>query len=231
MKKLVLAMVSILMIALFIAFNYLLWDRENRVKELKALEIDNASNSASMSLQNREIKSIEEENNTLKLKISQLQSEQELLTNSSNSLAEEKDRLNRSLTAKNSLLNALKAISDLKELEQPVKKWVDAISAGEYDKAYEYEYTSLMSYGSPPGVLPYTENLKNSIKTIGLKSLKLDTARGTADGEIVLDVELEIKLVDKNTEKDYVDGINQRFIKLGYDETKKEFVILQISEL
>ena len=228
MKKLVLAMVFILLMALFIAFNYLLWDRENRVKELKDLEFANANNSASMSLQNREIKSLEDENNNLQLKVNKLESDQELLTKSKNELSVEKDRLGGVLTGKNDLLNALKQISDMKELEQPVKKWVDAINVGDYSVAYELEYASLVSYGSPPSTFEYSENLKNNIKSFNMKSIKLDTDKGVDDGEIVLDMELEVKLLDKAASQVYTDGLNEKFVKIGYDTAKKEFIILQI---
>ena len=228
MKKLVLAMVFILLMALFIAFNYLLWDRENRVKELKDLEFANASNSADMSLKNREIKSLEEENNNLQLNVKKLEGDQELLTKTKNDLFVEKDRLEGMITGKNDLLSALKQISDLKELEQPVKKWIDAINVGDYSVAYELEYASLVSYGSPPSTFEYSENLKNIIKSFNLKSIKLDTDKGVDEGEIVLDVELEVKLVENAAPQVYTDGLNDKFVKIGYDTAKKEFIILQI---
>lgn len=228
MKKLVLAMVFILLMALFIAFNYLLWDRENRVKELKDLEFANANNSANMSLQNREIKRLEDENSNLQQKVTQLESEREQLTKNKNELTAERDRLNGIITAKNDLLNALKQISDMKEFDQPVKKWVEAINVGDYSVAYELEYTSLVSYGNPPSTFQYSENLKSTIKSISLKSLKLDPDRGNYDGEIVLDAELEVKLVEKADSQVYTDGLNHKYIKIGYDTAKKEFIILQI---
>jgi hypothetical protein len=230
MKKLVLSMVSILLMALFIAFNYLLWDRENRVKELKDLELSNASNSAAMSQQNREIKSLEDENNTLHLRINELQNEQDQLTKSNDALAKDKDSLNRKMSLKTDLVNVLKKISDIKVLEQPVKKWLDAINAGEYDKAYEYEYTSLNSVGNPPGVITYGENLKSTVKSISLKSISVDANRGSMEGDIVLDVELDVKLVDNSVSKDFKEGLNEKFIKLTYDYTLQEFTILQITD-
>lgn len=228
MKKLVLAMVFILLMALFIAFNYLLWDRENRVKELKDLEFANANNSASMSLQNREIKSLEDENSSLQSKVSQLENDRDQLTKTKNDLNLEKDRLNSALTAKNDLLNSLKQISDMKEIGQPVKKWVDAINVGDYSVAYELEYASLVSYGSPPSTYDYSDNLKSSIKSFSLKSLELDADKGNDTGEIVLKAELDVKLVENAGSSVYTDGLNQKFIKIGYDTAKKEFIILQI---
>lgn len=228
MKKLVLAMVFILLMALFIAFNYLLWDRENRVKELSDLQSLNASKSADISVQNREVKSLEEENNNLQLKINQLEIDKEQLTKGKNELSVEKDSLNRVITGKNDLLNALKQISDVNELEKPVKKWVDAINASDYNTAYELEYASLTSYGTPPSNYEYSESLKSSIKGISLKSAKLDADKGVSDGGIVLSVELEVKLLDKAVSQSYTDGLNEKSVKIGYDTAKKEFIILQI---
>lgn len=228
MKKLVLAMVFVVLMALFIAFNYLLLDRENKVKELKDLEFENANNSASMSMQNREIKSLEEENSSQQLKISQLESDVDQLNKKNSDLSAEKEQLNRKIKDKTDLLNALKEISDMKVLEQPVKKWLEAINAGDYDTAYELEYASLASYGNPPGAFAYSESLKATVKSISLKSIKTDTSRGAGDGDIILDAELEVKLVDKAVSQVYKEGLNEKFIKIGYDVNKKEFVILQI---
>lgn len=229
MKKLVLAMVSILLMALFIAFNYLLWDRENRVKEMSKLELENAGNNSTMSSQLREIKSLEEDNNALQSKINQLQEERDRLDKSFETLTQDKAHLEDVLSSKNDMLNVLKGISDIKLFEQPVKAWVDAINAGEYDKAYEYEYASLAVAGNPPGTAQYAENLKKTVKGISLKSAKLDEDKGKADGEIYLNVELDVKLVDKNASKGFTDGANQRSVKLGYDYSKKAFTILQIT--
>jgi uncharacterized protein YhaN len=228
MKKLVLAMVFILLMALFIAFNYLLLDRENKIKELRDLEAANLNNSANMSMQTREIKNLEDENDSLQQKVSQLESERDQLAKSKSELTAERDRLNSLLAGKNDMLNALKQISDPKELGQPAKKWAEALNAGDYSTAYEMEYVSLVSYGNPPSTFEYSENLKNNIKSISLKSIKLDTTRGVDSGEIILNVELEVKLLEKATTQNFVDGLNEKFVKIGYDTAKKEFVILQI---
>lgn len=229
MKKLVLAMVSILLMALFIAFNYLLWDRENRVKEMNKLELENAGNNTTMSSQLREIKSLEEDNNSLQIKISQLQEEQSRLNRSIDTLNKDAKDLESRLSSKTDMLNVLKGIGDIKVFEQPVKAWVEAINAGEYDKAYEYEFASIAANGTPPGALQYAENLKNTVKSISLKSAKIDEDRGKGEGEIYLDVELDVKLVNKDAPKGFTEGVNQRVVKLGYDASKKEFTIAQIT--
>lgn len=65
MKKLVLVFVSALLLAVFIAFNYLLWEREGREEKLQQLESNNASNNASMNTLNHEIKTLEDDNSKL----------------------------------------------------------------------------------------------------------------------------------------------------------------------
>lgn len=51
MKRFFLVMVCAILIAVFIAFNYLLWDRESKLAEIKNLESVNASYSANISVQ------------------------------------------------------------------------------------------------------------------------------------------------------------------------------------
>lgn len=230
MKKLALVMVFVLLMALFIAFNYLLWDRENSEKAMTYLQNLNASNNADISAQNREIKSLGEENTALQATIDQLEEDQKLLQENVASITSDRDQANLELNEKISVLNALKQLVDIKPLQAPVKEWTDALNEGKYDKAYQLEYGSMDAQKRPLALDAYSENQKNNIKHIGLKSAELDPERGNDTGDIYLKAILEVTLTD-NADKSlarFEDGQNTRYFKLVYDTKAKAFEIAGI---
>jgi cell division protein FtsB len=230
MKKLALIMVFVLLMALFIAFNYLLWDRENSEKAMSDLQNANASNNASISAQNREIKSLGEENTALQSKIDQLENDQKLMRENLDKVSAEKDQANLTLNEKISMLNAMKQFVDTKPLQTPVKEWADALDAGKYDEAYELEYGSLDVQKRPMTLAQYSENLEKNLKRINLKSTELDTERGSDTGEIYLAATLEVTLADNadKTLATFKDGQNIRYFKLVYNSRTNTFEIAGI---
>lgn len=233
MKKLVLAMVFILLMALFIAFNYLLWDRDSREKDIKNLEYANANNTANINAQSREIKSLEDENSKLQASISDIQMEKDQLLNSKNQIATEKENVSLTLAHKIEIINALKQSCDIKVLETPVRKWADSINEGTYNIAYDLEYDFLLSQNKSTSFADYSDNLRNTVKSINIKSTKLITEAGMDAGEIDISATLDVKLVenaDTNISR-FINGLNDLYFKLDYNANRQEFVILNISTL
>jgi hypothetical protein len=232
MKKLVLAMVFVLLMALFIAFNYLLWERQSREAELKTLEYNNASNNASINAQSREIKSLEDENSKLKSTISDMENEQKNILQSKNLITAEKEQLNLTMANKIEVINALKQNTDIKFFEVPVKKWADAVNAGKYNEAYELEQAGLSTQNKPVSILDYTHYLSDTVKNITIKSVKLVPEEGNVNGEIYLAVSLEVKLVENSDSSisRFVNGLNEMYFILDYNVTNKEFIIKEITK-
>lgn len=231
MKKLILGMVFVLLTALFIGFNYLLWDRESRENELKNLENANASNNASISAQKREIGSLEEENSNQKEEIERLENENEKLLQDKIELASERDEVGVTLQERINFINALKLYADIKTLSEPVTKWVEALNQGKYEEAYEFEYAGVLNQARKVSLAEYTEEMKNTIRKVEIGEVKLDKLRGSGNGEIFLEVRLNIKLAEDTSKafSRYIEGANDMYIKVLYSYEKKAFIISTIS--
>ncbi len=230
MKKFVLVMVFVLLTALFIAFNYLLWDRESREKELKNLEYANASNNASISAQKREINSLEEENRNQQDKIVQLEHDKNRLIQEKSAVASERDKSDAALKERIMFINMLKQYADLKALSEPVTKWVEALNQGKYEEAYKLEYEGVPEQERTESLGLYTKEMKTTIRKIEIGEIKLDMLRGSGNGDIYLEVRLNVKLTGdaNNANVRYAEGVNEKYIKIEYSYENKAFVISAI---
>ena len=231
MKKLVLIMVFVLLMALFIAFNYLLWDRESKINDLKSLADTNDSYSVSISEKNREIKRLENENNQYLTEISSLEKEKEQLSQKNLKLESDKTSEAQKTRHKIDIINILKQNVDVKLFEDPVRKWVDAVDTGNYDEAYRLEYENASLQNKQVSLEDYTNTLKNNVKSIKIKEIILDKDTGKADGEISLAVTLEVRLTEK-PEPDlarFTEGSNEMKFKLDYNIVLNEFFITEIA--
>lgn len=232
MKKLVLIMVFVLLMAVFIAFNYLLWDRESKMNDIKVLEDRNVSNSASISAQSRDIKRLENEISQYEADISKLEEEKEQLLKRNLQLESDKTAEAQKTRHKIDLINALKQNVDVKLFAVPVDKWVEAINEGNYSEAYrlEFEKSSLQSSRMSPE--EYENSLKINIKSLKVKEILLDKEAGKTDGEIWLAATVEVKL-SEDSQKDFnrfAEGLNELKIKLDFDAVLNEFYIVEIGK-
>ncbi len=231
MKKLILVMVFVLLTAVFIAFNYLLWERESRESELKDLSYQNANYKTDISTKTREIDSLGKEINDLGNKITQLESEKAQLVQDKNGIIEQKNNSDAALRDKIDYLNIIKQYVNIKVVSEPLTLWTDALNQGKYEDAYDLEYAAVPSADRSVTLSAYTEDMQKTIKKIEINEVKLDLLRGSSDGEIFLDVRLTVKLAenaDKNTSR-FSEGLNERYIKIDYSTEKKMFEILSIS--
>ena len=233
MKKLILGMFFVLLTALFIAFNYLLWDKESRENEFKRLENVNASNVASINAHKREIDSLVEENSKLSDEIERLENEREQLLQDKLTLAEERDKSGQSVQEKVSFINVLKQYVSLEDLSEPVRKWADALNQGKYDEAYAHEYAAVAEENRTVSPAGYAEEMKDTIRKVEISEVKLDKLRGSGNGDIILEVRLNIKLADDTgkVSQRYSEGVNDKYIKIQYDYSTKAFIIAAISNV
>lgn len=215
MKKLVLVAVWASILTIFLAFNYLLWERENThdTENVKTPVKDTVDEL------NAAIKRLEESN-------VKLQKDVDLLTAYNNQYQEE-------IRKKNILIYELKKIADLSFLEDIVKLWVKSVNDKDYKTAfrlfsnemiYQKDYTLRMR--------DYFKSYKELIKTIKVKSIELDlehTEKGR-NGEIILKVVLDVRHIDPDKCGMYKEGLNTRYFFMTYDDITEEWYIAGIQE-
>lgn len=233
MKKLILGLVFVLLSALFIAFNYLLWDRESREKEMRNLESASISNNATINAQKREISSLENENRGLGNTIKQLENDKNSLVQDKNDVLAEKTKTDTTLQEKIRFINILKQYADMAQLSEPVTRWAAALNEGRYKDAYELEYAGVMEKNRPMSLTVYTNDMESIVKNIEISEVKLDKLRGAANGDIVLAVRLNVELAE-NADSMYArfkEGINDITVKIEYSYEEKAFIISSMEKM
>jgi len=233
MKKLTLVMVSALIIIVFIAFNYLLWDSENKEKDIENLRYLNISNNSRINAYEREIKNLEDE-------IKQLKSSLEMADETNKNLLDEMQRLEveteeygRLLEEKIELINILKQQVDLQLLETPVREWIESLNKGDYETAYELLSRQIANQYRRLSFSEFKSNYENSIKEMKLESIKLLTDNVSDDikGSIVFDIVINVIITDDAGEipDGFKEGQNRRFVTIDYDRENEKWVIAGIS--
>lgn len=230
MKKLVLVLVCVLIMTIFIAFNYLLWDRENKIKNIENL---NTSKNMSIDTLGDKIKNLDDANKQLAEEIKKLEGEKGSLTERYQLLEQELTVTKDNLKQKNVVLNQLKRLADIKALEQVVKKWVESIDAGKYDEAYKLQIKQLASPENNISLDSFANIYVSNIKNIKIKSIKLyeDDMSAERQGDIVFEVSLDVKKAENAKDSVFKEGLNERYFVVGYDETTGEWIIDNISEV
>jgi FtsZ-binding cell division protein ZapB len=227
MKKFILVMVFALLIALFIAFNYLIWDRESNLAEIKNLQTINASYDASISVQKREINSLEEEVSSLRERIRQLEQENEQLLKDKDLAVDAWNQAEASLRGKIDFINVIKEYTDIQFLANPVILWAEAINSGNFQEAYQIEYESLPAGERTVSLAAYTERMKVSVTQIEITDIRIDKLRGSGNGDIYLNIRFNVKLPEDVDIKNarFAEGENEMYVKVDYSKDKKAFII------
>jgi len=239
MKKFVLVMICTLIMVIFIGFNYLLWDRDNRVKDIQALQSTNEDNSATISALQREIKSYEQDNGQLAQQITDLNNNINAQKDTITGLQKQNSDYDGIIGSKNALLNILKSEVTPDILQAPVKKWVQSIDTGEFETAYRLQMDNKYSVASKITLQRFSDFYKNEIKSVKIKSiaLKTDGIPIQRDGDIIMDAVLDVRSLTGSTVVSIEDGmisfnegLNQLYFTLLYDDYNNEWVISGITE-
>ncbi len=238
MKKFVLVMFFSMIIAVFVGFNYLLWERENREKDIKSLQDINASNSITINALNRQLENME---NTLKLRndnINKLDEENSTLKKDLERLNQDNIKINKLVEHKSEVINYLYKNDQPELITVPIKEWAEYISAGDYESAYRTWYVS--KEDEKESLTNFTNKYKNVIKSIKLKSIefysenidKLDKKDIFLEGDIFFAVELDVKLAEDNVRSDilFSEGDNRKIFVLNYNNEEGKWHISGLME-
>lgn len=233
MKKLFLVIFCTMIIGVFVGFNYLLWDREDKASFIEDLKNTNEANNASINALSRQIKSLEDENDAFRDRVAELEKSNEAYEGQVALLEETVKGHEEALKAKDITLLGLKQLVDSAVFEEPVREWAEAIDKGDYETAYRL-------YAKDPGnpdlimtLENYSSLYKSSTKSLRLKSVKLYV--GEEDGDNMGEIILEAVLEAKNTEGAeasrlvFSEGANDRYFTLTFDGNSKSWVISRMT--
>ncbi len=229
MKRFIIIIVFLFLIALLISFNYLLWDREKQLESFQDLR----------DAKNFTIDTLGEKNNTLDKKNRELTEKVESLNSVASDLREEFSRVsleNTDLKAQISnytdLVIQFKKNMNTAPVSELVKNWYEAINAKNYKLA-----SSLISKNSQDEVLKnpanFSKTYQEEIKSIHSKSLQIFT--GLTDEEHLKILQFKViaeveKSEPPQAEKLYKSGENEKYITVEFNTQSKEWLILEVSD-
>jgi len=230
MRKLILVVTCILILGIFITFNYLLWDRENKIRNYENI---NYSKNASIDALGEKIKSLDDNIKQLNDKIADLENKNKLLTDRNAQLTQDNLKIQADLKYKNDLINVLKQQSDIKPFEAIVKKWADGIDKSQYAISYDLQDKESLSQDGIYKLEDFINAYKGSIKSMKVKSVKMTIDFFILDrkGDITLDVTLDVKVDGSKGNRFFSDGTNERLFTLALNSDRNDWIISSISNL
>ncbi len=235
MKKFIIVIIFVFLIAILISFNYLLWDRERQLENYQ--DLSNAKN-LSIDTLGEKIDNLDKLNKELNSKIDTLTSDNSGLNDKISNLENENQQIKQEIASKNQLINLLKGNLNMEPFESVIKKWVEAVNSKNYQNAL-----TLISKNSKDEILNNEEDFKvtcqNEIKAIRFKSSKLFTEvsdeehLGKIQFKVILEVDKpEVTEQNKDNVSDllYKSGENVKYITMEFDGEAKEWRILELSD-
>lgn len=229
MKKLVLVIVWILLIAVFIVLNYLLWDRDNKQEDIRSLETLNASNNSSINALGREINKLESDKKKMEIALYDAERDLNALQDKNKEL-DKQNQINLDIIKqKNVIIYKLMEKQDLKDIEASIKKWVNYIDNAKYTEAYELIRFNPLNSITSMNLEQFTENYKKSVKNMSIKSIEFFGEK-LPEGkrqDIVFRVVLDIKKIEgiDTSIAQFTEGENERYFTMDYSSENNQWVI------
>ncbi|HEX9062089.1 MAG TPA: hypothetical protein VF941_18080 [Clostridia bacterium] len=227
MKNFVLVVISAIVLTVFIALNYLLWDRETRMKSFENFKDSQNVNIDSLK---RQLDAITKENENLKEKNNEISENVKYLEDGKNKLNIEKDSLRKKLQEANDIITAVESKIDMKPVELIVKRWVDGINGRQPEVAYNMQYKNIFSTSSAISMDEFRNVYSKGVASIRLKSVKPYQGKTPEDmsGQLLFVVSLEVKK-DIGAEPGFFsDGINDKIFVLKLDQKSNAWVIVDV---
>ena len=235
MKKFIVVIVFVFLIAILISFNYLLWDRE---KQLASYQDMSDSNNLTIDALSEKMNSLDKQNKEQETKIKNLIDDNTSLRDSFSMLKDENVELKRQIISKNDLLIAIKKNLDVVPVNNVITKWTEDISAANYINAQSL-ISKQSQNASINNIVKFEEVFKREIKVIKLKSLKLYTEM--TDDEHLNKIQFEVVFeVSKpeSTDKSKVNitgelfksGINQKYLTMELSSETNKWMIQDMKD-
>lgn len=235
MKKFIIVIIFVFLIAILISFNYLLWDREKQLESYQ--DLSDAKN-LSIDTLGEKINSLDQSNRELKQRVDTLSEENADLRKNISKLSSENADIKREIFSKDQLISALKINLNTAPFETVIKNWVEAVNSKNYANAQ-----ALISKNSQDEILnnkdKFTSTYKSEVKAVRLKSAKLFTEMSDDEhiGKIQFGVILEVDKPDsaegnkdKIPDELFKTGENEKYFTMDFDQETKEWRISEISE-
>lgn len=218
MKKLFIIIPCLLLMFLFIVLNYLLWDRQNKA-------VIDSSKDATISALGREIKNMETVDGMTRERLDKVEADYKTLKDKSDELTNDKSKLQATLTNKNDIIEQLKQTADLSAPQAAVKNWLDNLSKGQYENAYQLQTAT--AFGSQMSQDDFVKLMKSKIKSLKVTSDKTVLQPPLADrpGDIIFKVGVEVARIPDSGKFVFEDGKTERQFTVIFNKEKNTWLV------
>lgn len=235
MKKFIIVIVFVFLIAILISFNYLLWDREKQLESFQ--DLSNAKN-LSIDTLGEKINNLDKQNKELAERVSSLTQENSDLKSSNYKLIAESQQVRQEMEANKAFISLLKSNMNAEPFEAAIKKWVEAVNSRNFKAAH-----TLVSKASRDEILSDEEKFKKTyqseVKAIRLKSSKLYNE--LTDDEHLAKIQFQVVFeIDKpeasSEDKEEIpqvlfkSGENEKYITMELDSEAGGWRISELSD-
>lgn len=236
MKKFVIVMISFLVLFIFLVLNYLLWDKENLLKQRDSDKIEqdwlrgqNRTLQTTIEELEQDMAGLEDQNSAQRDKIAEL--EQQIR------LALQRENVNlKDIQEKDQALGDYKALM-AEDLEALLTNWFDSISKSRYEESFNRLDPQSILWGHRFDL----ENYISFISSIGMITLKEETKDSNDESFMVLDsteptiietqARVSIKLKEGVKPEELESGALALKISFKYDRDASNWAIMSVETL
>jgi len=209
-KKIVLTLFFSVFLGIFIAFNYLLIQKENTEIGTRELEQEMTAKSATIANQVDRIGDLERRTSDLIDQVASLREQNDEKESAISSLEKITDDQGEMLGRREDLINKLKQGLDVEQVGQQAREWIEFINSNEYEKAYarfnrpiDNAYTTMI-------LSEFREYYSRQVGMVEVKSIDVMT-RGipeTIDNDLV--VAVVVDLITPRSLELFIESLEER---------------------
>ncbi|QNU67189.1 hypothetical protein EHE19_001135 [Ruminiclostridium herbifermentans] len=233
MKKLIIVIVFIFLIAILISFNYLLWDREKQQESFQNMK---QSNNLTIETLSEKMNNLDRLNRELTTKLETITNDNETIRKHSSMLNNENAELKKEIQLRNDLIITLKKNIDVTSMNNVIKKWTDSLNSKSYENAQAF-----ISKNSVDRTLVGDINSLKEMYQKEFKEIKLESSEpyiDLKDDEDIMKIKLKVVFEvikpasapnDEEVEGSiFKSGSNEKFITMEFNSYTNEWMLLEL---
>ena len=229
-KKVVMAVFFAILLSVFIAFNYLIIQKENADRDTYDLIDDNTAKAATISVQLKQIDDMDRNIMELTEKLTTLR-EQEAGTNeyvaNLEKAGQERDE---ALSRRDDLINKLKQGLDVELVGQQAREWIEFINNGDYEKAYARYSKAVDSAYTSMVLSEFRAYYTKHVGMIEIKSLDVMTRGIPESVENDLVIAAVVDIVTPRALELFFDALDdRRAVALAEAEAEREALAARLA--
>jgi len=235
MKKFIIIIVFVFLIAILLSFNYLLWDRE---KQLESFQDISDSKNLTIETLSEKMNTLDKLNKELSKRVDNLTDANTTIRDYSTMINNENIDLKRQSILKNNLINMLKKNVDVVPMEAVIKKWTEAVDSKKYEEARAF-ISKNSEDQTINDTVKFKEVYQSELKTIKIKTLNLFTELADDEhlGKLQFKIVFEVgkpDITDENkgklSGKFFKSGDNEKYITMELNSETNDWLILEIKD-